>query len=69
MRLYSAVDLTGNLIMIEKLVLGEILTGDLSIFSPTRQPLRHQEVPFVYAPTILYIHYSLWLVVVVLKKF
>ena len=34
MRLYSPVDLTGNLIMIEKLVLGEIWTGDLSIFNP-----------------------------------
>ena len=29
MRLYFPVDLTGNLIMIEKLVLGEIWTGDL----------------------------------------
>ena len=34
MRLYSPVDLTGNLIMIEKLVLGEIWTGDLPIFNP-----------------------------------
>ena len=32
MRLYFPVDLTGNLIMIEKLVLGEIWTGDLPIF-------------------------------------
>ena len=34
MRLYLPVDLTGNLIMIEKLVLGEIWTGDLPIFNP-----------------------------------
>ena len=34
MRLYFPVDLTGNLIMIEKLVLGEIQTGDLPIFNP-----------------------------------
>ena len=34
MRLYSPVDLTGNLITIEKLVLGEIWTGDLPIFNP-----------------------------------
>ena len=34
MRLYSPVDSTGNLIMIEKLVLGEIWTGDLPIFNP-----------------------------------
>ena len=33
MRLYFPVDLTGNLIMIEKLVLGEIWTGDLPIFN------------------------------------
>ena len=32
MRLYFPVDLTGNLIMIEKLVLGEIWTGDLPIW-------------------------------------
>ena len=37
MRLYSPVDLTGNLIMIEKLVSGGTWTGDLPIFSPTRQ--------------------------------
>ena len=30
------VDLTGNLITIEKLVLGGIWTGDLSIFNPDR---------------------------------
>ena len=34
MRLYFPVDLTGNLIMIEKLVLSEIWTGDLPIFNP-----------------------------------
>ena len=34
MRLYFPVDLTDNLIMIEKLVLGEIWTGDLPIFNP-----------------------------------
>ena len=34
MRLYFPVDLTGNLIMIEMLVLGEIWTGDLPIFNP-----------------------------------
>ena len=36
MRLYSPVDLTGNVNMIEKLVLGETGTGDLPILSPTR---------------------------------
>ena len=41
MRLYFPVDLTGNLIMIEKLVSGGTWTGDLPIFSPTRKPLRH----------------------------
>ena len=40
MRLYSPVDLTGNVNMIEKLVLGGTGTGDLPILSPTRQPLR-----------------------------
>ena len=34
MRLYFPVDLTGNLVLIEKLVLGEIWTGDLPIFNP-----------------------------------
>ena len=34
MRLYFPVDLTGNLIMIEKLVLGGTWTGDLPIFNP-----------------------------------
>ena len=36
MRLYSPVDLTGNVNMIEKLVLGRTWTEDLPIFSPTR---------------------------------
>ena len=36
MRLYSPVDLTGNLIMIEELVSDGTWTGDLPIFSPTR---------------------------------
>ena len=36
MRLYFPVDLTGNLIMIEKLVSDGTWTGDLPIFSPTR---------------------------------
>ena len=34
MRLYFPVDLTGNLIMIEKLVLGGIWTEDLPILNP-----------------------------------
>ena len=34
MRLYFPIDLNGNLIMIEKLVLGDIWTGDLPIFNP-----------------------------------
>ena len=34
MRLYSPVDLTGNVNMIEKLVLGGTGTGDLSILIP-----------------------------------
>ena len=45
MRLYFPVDLTGNLIMIEKLVLGEIWTGDLPIFNPdvlTSAPSRQE---------------------------
>ena len=46
MRLYFPVDLTGNLFMIEKLVLGEIWTRDLPIFNldaltsaPSRQAI------------------------------
>ena len=34
MQLYFPVDLTGNFVMIEKLVLGEIWTVDLPIFNP-----------------------------------
>ena len=47
MRLYFPVDLTGNLIMIEKLVLGGIWTGDLPIFNPdalTSAPSRQFQV-------------------------
>ena len=43
MRLYFPIDLTGNLILIEKLVLGGIWTEDLQIFNPdalTSAPLR-----------------------------
>ena len=36
MQLYSLVDLTGNVNMIEKLVLGGTGTGDLLFLSPTR---------------------------------
>ena len=36
MRLYSPVDLTGNVNMIEKLVLGGTGTEDLPILSPMR---------------------------------
>ena len=36
MRLYSPIDLTGNVNMIEKLVGGGTGTGDLQILSPTR---------------------------------
>ena len=36
MRLYSQVDLTGNVNMIKKLVLGGTGTGVLPILSPTR---------------------------------
>ena len=35
MRFYSPIDLTGNMNMIEKLVLGGTGIGDLSILSPT----------------------------------
>ena len=41
MRLYSPVDLTGNVSMIEKLVLGGTGTGDLPILSPTSLPSSH----------------------------
>ena len=36
MRLYSPVDLTGSVNMIEKLVLGGTGTGELPILNPTR---------------------------------
>ena len=36
MRLYSSVDLTGNVNMIEKFDLDGTRTGDLPILSPTR---------------------------------
>ena len=39
MRLYFPVDLTGNMNMIEKSVLGGTGTGDLPILSPMRCPL------------------------------
>ena len=41
--LLPPVDLTGNVNMIEKLVLGGTGIGDLPILSPTRWPLRHQD--------------------------
>ena len=47
MRLYFPVDLTGDLIMIEKLVLGDIWTGDLTIINPdtvTSAPSRQARV-------------------------
>ena len=47
MRLYFPVDLTGNLIMTEKLVLGDIWTGDLPIFNPdtlTSAPSRQASI-------------------------
>ena len=42
MRLYSPVEITGNVNMIEKIVLGGTGTGDLPIPSSTREPVRHQ---------------------------
>ena len=47
LRLFFPVDVTGNLIMIEKLVLGGIWTGDLPIFNPdtlTSAPLRQANI-------------------------
>ena len=44
MRLYPPVNLTGNVSMIEKLVLGGTGTGDLPILSPTRSN------PFITLP-------------------
>ena len=67
MRLHSPVDLTGNVNMIEKLVLGGTGTGDLPILSPTGTPLPHSRGIFLenrleaegtwqaYNPLILYI--------------
>ena len=62
MRLYFPVDLTGNLIKIEKLVLGEIWTGDLTIFNPdtltsasSRQAYTFRWAQFQY---ILYFYIS-----------
>ena len=49
MRLYSPVDLTGNVNMIEKLVLGETGTGEIPILSPTRQHLRNQFIKLIQA--------------------
>ena len=49
MRFYSPVDLAGNVNMIGKLVLGGTGTGDLPILSPTRKPLRHQDMYIAYA--------------------
>ena len=51
MRLYLPVDLTGNLIMIEKLVLGGIWTEVLQIFNPDALTSAHQDKwgPSVYA--------------------
>ena len=43
MRLYSPIDSTGSVNMIEKSDLGETGTGDLSILSPTLWPLRHRD--------------------------
>ena len=47
MWLYSPVDLTGNVNMIEKLVLGGTGTGDLPILSLTHLPLRHQDTHYL----------------------
>ena len=62
MRLYFPVDLTGNLIMTEKLVLGEIWTGDLPIFNPdalTSAPSWHLKVnsDFWRKPGIRKLHF------------
>ena len=45
MQVLSPVDWTGNLINIEKLVLGGIWTRNLSIFSSTCWSLNHQDNP------------------------
>ena len=46
MRIYSPVDLTGNMNMIEKLFLGGTGTRDLPIISLMHWPLRHQDTLF-----------------------
>ena len=43
MQLHSPVDLTGNLIMFEKLVLGGTWTGNLLIFSSDALPLIYRQ--------------------------
>ena len=52
MQLYSPVDITGNVNMIEKLVLTGTGTGDLPILSLTCQPLHHQDT--LYNNVIIY---------------
>ena len=55
MRLYFPVDVTGNLIMIEKLVLAEIWTRDLPIFNPdtlTSVPSRQAKLYYDRIPAI-----------------
>ena len=50
MQLYFPVGLTGYLIMTEKLILGEIRTGDLPIFNPdalTSAPSRQVLIGFM----------------------
>ena len=46
MQFNSPVDLTGNMNMIEKLVLGGTGTGDLPILSRTCWPKHHQDTLF-----------------------
>ena len=55
MRLYSPIDSTGNLIMIEKLVFGETWSGDLPIFSPdalTSAPSRYIRHDLQHVPIL-----------------
>ena len=55
-----AVDLTGNLIMIEKLVLGEIWTGDLPIFNPDAlTSVSSRQVGFDLWPGITNVSYEI----------
>ena len=59
MRLYFPVDLTGNFILIEKLVLGGIWTEDYTIFNPdalTSAPSRQANICFY-----LFIYLSIYL--------